>query len=390
MTITHQPIGNEADASTTRARVVIADDGPLVRALFRRILERSVAAEVVAEAGDGEEAIAAVAEHQPDLILLDVAMPKVDGLSAIPELRRRSPHTRIVLLSGFEGWQLDREATAHAADGYIEKQLDPETLVRSLREQCEWAVGAREALPTPNLSLTPLPAINEPDVAASRLFRLASVAAHDLRAPVQLISGFGQLLADTCGEALDDHGREFLSWILDAATSLDHMISDMLDYAVVDAVAPVWSTVDVDEVFATIRSRMQSDLERDRVSLTWDNLPRIVADEGHLNRILTNLLKNAIAYVPAGAQPWVHVSGERSGSSWIISVSDNGLGVPESEGEAIFGGLHRLHPKDQFPGTGIGLALCRKLVELRGGSIGVTAREGGGSRFWFSVPDATE
>lgn len=379
MTATQRPIGNEADANTTRARVVIADDGPLVRALFRRILERSVAADVVAEAGDGEEAIAAVAEFQPDLLLLDVAMPKVDGLSAIPELRRQSPNTRIVLLSGFEGWQLDREATAHAADGYIEKQLDPDTLVERLREHCGVSLQ-----PAPKVRLHALPVAEEP------LFRMASVAAHDLRAPVQLISGFGQLLADTCSDVLDEHGREFLGWILEAASSLDQMISDMLDYAIVDATEPELVTVDVDEMFATIRSRLHSELEHARVNLTWDTLPSVVADATELNRILSNLIDNAIKFVEPGTQPWVHVGALREPGGWIISVSDNGIGVPDGERSAIFGGLHRLQPKDAYPGTGVGLATCRKLVERRGGEIGVDRRPDGGSRFWFSVPDATE
>ena len=185
MNATQQPIENEADTKSDRARVVIADDGPLVRALFRRILERSVAADVVAEAGDGEEAIAAVAVHQPDLLLLDVAMPKVDGLSAIPEIRRQSPHTRIVLLSGFEGWQLDREAHAHAADGYIEKQLDPDSLVAKLRDHCRAACSEREGGPVLSLAA---PTADEYEVDNTRLLRLASVAAHDLRAPVQLIT----------------------------------------------------------------------------------------------------------------------------------------------------------------------------------------------------------
>lgn len=379
MTATQRPIGNEADAKTTRARVVIADDGPLVRALFRRILERSVAADVVAEAGDGEEAIAAVAEFQPDLLLLDVAMPKVDGLSAIPELRRQSPNTRIVLLSGFEGWQLDREATAHAADGYIEKQLDPDTLVDRLREHCGVSVRT-----TPPVQLRTVPEEPEP------LFRLASVAAHDLRAPVQLISGFGQLLADTCSDVLDEHGREFLGWILEAAANLDEMISDMLDFAVVDTTEPELVTVDLDELFATIRSRLHNELADSRVNLTWDSLPSVVADAGEANRILSSLIDNAIKFVEPGTQPWVHVGAARVSGGWTISVSDNGIGVPDSERTAIFGGLHRLQPKDAYPGTGVGLATCRKLVERRGGQIGVAGREGGGSRFWFSVPDATE
>lgn len=371
----------------TRPRVVIADDGPLVRALFRRILERSTEAIIVAEAADGQEAIEAVGAHQPDLLLLDIAMPNTDGLSAIPEIRRRSPATRVVLLSGFEGWQLDREATVHAADGYIEKQLDSDALIAKLREACDAAVAESVSAATARagLGLT-VPALDEPEAAQSaRLFRLASLAAHDLRTPIQLIDGFARLLAENYNEVLDDAGGEFVSWILDAAASLDRMVSDMLELALVDAAEPSWSTVDLAELFASVRSRLAPVLDRTRVSLSWEPLPSVVADAEDMRRLFGHLLTNAITFV--GPQPWVHVDAERGADGWTISVTDNGIGVPEHEATAIFDGLHRLHGKDTYPGTGVGLAVCKRLVERRGGAIGVLPGKDGGSRFWFTIPD---
>ncbi len=372
----------------TRARVVIADDGPLVRALFRRILERSTDAIVVAEAADGQEAIDAVALHQPDLVLLDIAMPHTDGLTAIPEIRRRSPATRVVLLSGFEGWQLDREATVHAADGYIEKQLDSDALVARLREACTAAVTESVNAATARASLGLTTSVDEVDATHNaRLFRLASLAAHDLRTPIQLIDGFARLLAENYSETLDEAGGEFVSWILDAAASLERMVSDMLEFALVDASDPKWTTIDLSELFSSVRSRLAPVLDRTRVSLTWEPLPTIVGDPDDMRRLFGHLLTNAITFVGSQA-PWVHVESERTASGWTISVSDNGVGVPDHEAGAIFEGLHRLHGKDAFPGTGVGLAVCQRLIERRGGTIGVTPGTDGGSRFWFTVPDA--
>lgn len=372
----------------TRPRVVIADDGPLVRALFRRILERSTDSIVVAEAADGQEAIEAVGTHQPDLLLLDIAMPNTDGLTAIPEIRRRSPATRVVLLSGFEGWQLDREATVHAADGYIEKQLDSDALIAKLREACNAAVAesANAATVRATLGLTSAPSEVADGPDATRVFRLASLAAHDLRTPIQLIDGFARLLAENYGDVLDDAGGEFVSWILDAAASLERMVSDMLEFALIDASEPKWSTVDLSELFASIRSRLAPVLDRTRVSLTWEPLPTIVGDPDDMRRLLGHLLTNAITFVGPDA-PWVHVDAERTTTGWTIAVTDNGIGVPEHESAAIFDGLHRLHGKDTYPGTGVGLAVCKRLVERRGGTIGVEPGKDGGSRFWFTIPD---
>lgn len=371
-----------------RPRVVIADDGPLVRALFRRILERSTDAIIVGEAADGQEAIEVVGTHQPDLLLLDIAMPNTDGLSAIPEIRRRSPATRIVLLSGFEGWQLDREATVHAADGYIEKQLDSEALIAKLREACNAAVAesAHAASVRSSLGLA-VPVIDDAEATRSaRLFRLASLAAHDLRTPIQLIDGFARLLAENYGEVLDEAGGEFVSWILDAAASLDRMVSDMLELALVDAAEPNWATVDLAELFASVRSRLAPVLDRSRVSLSWEPLPSVVADPEDMRRLFGHLLTNAITFVGTNP-PWVHVDATRDAEGWTIAVTDNGIGVPEHEATAIFDGLHRLHGKDTYPGTGVGLAVCKRLVERRGGAMGVEPGKDGGSRFWFTIPD---
>lgn len=370
----------------TRARVVIADDGPLVRALFRRILERSTDAIVVGEASDGQEAIEAVAAHQPDLVLLDIAMPNTDGLTAIPEIRRRSPATRVVLLSGFEGWQLDREATVHAADGYIEKQLDSDVLIAKLREACDQAVAGNQSAAAVRATLG-LTAIDDTQATRNeRAFRLASLAAHDLRTPIQLIDGFARLLAENYADVLDEAGAEFVSWIMDAASSLERMVSDMLEFALVDAAEPKWDTVDLAELFASVRSRLGPVLDRTRVSLSWEPLPTVVADADDMRRVLGHLLTNAITFV-GSEPPWVHVDAQRDANGWTVSVTDNGIGVPEHEASAIFDGLHRLHGKDVYPGTGVGLAMCRRLVERRGGAIGVAPGKDGGSRFWFTIPD---
>ena len=372
----------------TRPRVVIADDGPLVRALFRRILERSTEAIIVAEAADGQEAIEAVGAHQPDLLLLDIAMPNTDGLTAIPEIRRRSPATRVVLLSGFEGWQLDREATVHAADGYIEKQLDSDALIAKLREACTAAVAesANAATARAGLGLAVPPFEAVEGAANARLFRLASLAAHDLRTPLQLIDGFARLLGENYADALDEAGGEFVSWILDAAASLDRMVSDMLELALVDATDPKWMTVDLSELFASVRSRLAPVLDRSRVSLSWEPLPSVVADPDDMRRVFGHLLTNAITFVGSDP-PWVHVDAQRNPEGWTVSVSDNGIGVPVHESSAIFDGLHRLHGKDTYPGTGVGLAVCRRLVERRGGAIGVEPGKDRGSHFWLTIPD---
>ena len=403
-------------------RVVIADDAATMRALLRDLLGASPSFQVVGEAADGEEAVRLSAREQPDMVLLDLAMPNLDGLGAIPRIRACSPASRIVVLSGFGAGRLAQRALDVGADAYLEKRDGPDRLLARLREVSrprdagDPYVLAFEHAPVgisiegvavndayrriPRASarisrhgpVTYVEDISEQTRAevhrrivtedAEELARanadlahFASVAAHELRSPLQVISGFASLLERSQAEALDDRGRDCVRWITNGVARLDALIDDLLAFAGVGAGERVAAPVD-------LAGLLDPD---ERVS--HGPLPTVVGDTQQLRQLLRNLVGNACKFVAPGTTPRVHLSAERGEDGWCVSVADNGVGVDPERASEIFEMFRRLHSREQYDGTGIGLAICQRIVEGHGGRIWVEPNPGGGSVFRFTLAD---
>jgi signal transduction histidine kinase len=215
----------------------------------------------------------------------------------------------------------------------------------------------------------------------------AYVASHDLSAPLRAVSGFAQLLANRYRGRLDDAADEFISHM---QSSLDHMqwiIDDLLAYSRVGRAELAPERVDLDAVLADVLRNVGTDVEEARATVTHDDLPEVGGDRGQLALVLQNLIANAIKFSVPGADPEVHVGAAREGERWRVFVRDNGIGIDPEHGERIFKMFQRLHEPEAYPGTGIGLAIVKRVVERHGGRIGVEPAPGGGSVFWFTVGD---
>jgi light-regulated signal transduction histidine kinase (bacteriophytochrome) len=219
----------------------------------------------------------------------------------------------------------------------------------------------------------------------SELEQFAYAASHDLQEPLRVISGFSGLLKTQCGERLDDTGRMYISHMSEAADRMRRLVADLLGYSrLTSRIAPP-SPVEPSEVLAEVRVNLQAAFEESGASLTHDELPVVMADRAQFLRLLQNLVGNAVKY-RGEDQPWVHVSGRQQGDEWIFGVADNGIGIPKAQQSSVFDIFRRLHRTDEYPGTGIGLASVKKIVECQGGRVWVESQEGAGSTFWFTWP----
>ncbi len=548
-----------------RLRVVIADDAPAMRLLLRRMLEDSGAFDVVGEAGDGEEAVRMADALRPDVVLLDLAMPVMDGLAAIPRIRRTSAASRIVVVSAVEAGRVRDQALASGADTFIEKRLLSDALAQRLVEACrtparrsnpevghqsgpdsigpgtgpaEAGGGARPLAPEQEapgarppdedwlrlaflhspigvalldregrvrevndafcqIVRRPLPEVvggglheivhpgdverhaalrsrllrtgrhaaqpgfpgrpgdgADPDPAyqadlrflrpdghvawtlvtcslwragdgdSSRfvlqvvdvterkvaeaanvraeelreryekelarsnadLAQFATVAAHDLKSPLQVISGFAGLLEQTHGEVLDERGQEFLAFIVKSAVRMNVLIDDLLTYAKVGADRRPPVAVPLDRILEEVRTSLASEIEASGASVEADPLPVVTGDPGLFSHLLRELVANGLKFVAEGSSPEVRISASRMINAWCVDVVDNGIGIEAQHRSYVFGMFQRLH-RNEYEGTGIGLAICKRLVEQRGGSIWVEENPQAGSRFRFTVPD---
>ncbi|WP_290817318.1 ATP-binding protein [Halovivax sp.] len=232
-------------------------------------------------------------------------------------------------------------------------------------------------------------AVEELEASNERLDQFATTASHDLREPLRMISRYLELLSDRHAGDLDDEATEFLEFATDGADRMRTMVDDLLRYARVESEGEPLEPVDLDAVFADAVTDLQVRIEETDADVEAGPLPRVRGDPGQLRQLFQNLLSNAIAY-SGDEPPRIRVSADRVDDAWVVSVRDEGIGIDPAEQDRIFELFQRLHGVDEHDGSGIGLALCRRIVERHGGEISVDSTPGEGSTFSFTLPAAAE
>jgi len=222
----------------------------------------------------------------------------------------------------------------------------------------------------------------------AELAQFAYIASHDLQEPLRMITGYLQLLERRYKGQLGQDGDEFIAFALDGATRMRQLIRDLLAYSRVGVRHIVLQAVDCQEVLNSVLDNLQVAIQESGVIITADPLPTLHADPTHLGQLFQNLVANAIKFRRAPA-PQIHIGVRHTSQprAWLFSVSDNGIGIAPEYFERIFAIFQRLHTRSEYPGTGIGLAICKKIVDRHGGHIWVESVVGTGTTFYFTIPD---
>jgi PAS domain S-box-containing protein len=217
------------------------------------------------------------------------------------------------------------------------------------------------------------------------LEQFAYVVSHDLQQPLSVVSSYLELLGDSCRDKLSEEEESYLDRAAAGAVRVQEMVDAVLNYARVDSRGGEFKAVDLEEAFEEVKSHLWKEIACAKAEITSDPLPTVEADESQMKQLLQNLLSNALKFA-GGSSARVHLSAEETGDGWQISVRDEGIGIDPKAAERVFVMFQRLHTEQEYPGTGIGLAICKRIVERHGGRIWFESQPGQGSTFFFTIP----
>jgi len=223
----------------------------------------------------------------------------------------------------------------------------------------------------------------------AELEQFGYIISHDLQEPLRMVASYTQLLEKRYKGSLDADAEEFIAYAVDGSKRMQNMIQSLLSYSRVGTRGKPFEPTECESVFKQALDNLKVTIDESGAGVTHDPLPRVIADETQLIQLFQNLLANAIKFC-GEEQPRIHVSAKQDSNECLFSVGDNGIGINPEYFDRIFVIFQRLHGREEYPGTGIGLSVCKRIVERHGGRIWVESQPGEGSTFHFTIPKGGE
>jgi light-regulated signal transduction histidine kinase (bacteriophytochrome) len=222
------------------------------------------------------------------------------------------------------------------------------------------------------------------------LEQFAYVASHDLQEPLRKVASFCQLLEKRYSGQLDERADQYIAFAVDGAKRMQRLINDLLEFSRVGRLVSEVSDVDLEECLGMALANLESLREEAAAEITWDTLPHVRGEAPLLTQLLQNLVGNALKFQAEGRPCRIRIEAVRNGAEWEFSCADNGIGIEPEYADRVFVIFQRLHPKDVYGGTGIGLAMCKKIVEYHGGRIWVDPEVAEGATIRWTLPAIVE
>jgi len=370
---------NDLTPQTGQLRVLHVEDNQLDAELVAQALRKggfSVSMVVVQAEAEFERQLPL---HRPDVVIADYNLPQWKGMDALEVLRREGLEIPLILVSGALGDITAVECIKRGATDYVLKDglaRLPEAVRRALQEKRLLRLR-RQAEDDLARKVEELARSN------ADLEQFAYVASHDLQEPLRMVAAYTQLLAERYRGKLDENADKFIGYASEGAVRMQSLIQDLLAFSRVGRNGS--GRVDCDAAMEEVLMTLGPAIQESGAVVTHAALPEVWANRSQMAQVFQNLIGNAIKF-RGKEPPVISVQAEKAGQHWLFSVSDNGIGIAPEYAENIFVVFQRLHARTEYPGNGIGLAICKKIIERNGGKIWVEAQAGLGSVFKFTMP----
>lgn len=355
--------------------ILIVDDTPAnLRVLSATLSGRGYEVRCV---NSGAMALTVARNAPPDLILLDIKMPEMDGYQVCQQLKSdpKTYEIPVIFLSALDDTADKVKAFTAGGVDYITKPFQTEEVLARVKNQLTIS-HLRQKLTAQNDELMR---------SNLELEQFASVVSHDLQQPLQVIVGFARMLEKKSQNWQSEDTKKFLGHILVSGTHMQELIRDLLAYSRVNTSDFAYERVDCNEVLSQVLNNLQMANARSNAVVDYPPLPTVMANESQLEQVFQNLISNALKFQRPNTTPRVEISVTQE-DEWQFSIKDNGIGIKPEKFPSIFQMFKRLHKRQEYPGTGIGLAICQKVIDAHGGRIWVESEPGIGTVFHFTLP----
>lgn len=380
-------------------RILLLDPARDDRALAAHLLRTSPEAFAVDEAADALAFVEKLSRGELDALVCEQHLGWSDGLTALEAFKSLYPRRPVVLFTAELPAAAVAEAFRLGLDRFVPKDSAGYLALSGVVvEALERAAGDRPPNPSnaeprhnPGLPANPDPPFTVELPSEAELEELAHVVSHDLQAPLSLMTRFSRLLAQRCGTGLGEEGSAYLRHVVDNAERMQRMLDDILEYSRSGAVDQTFQPVDLGSVVDEAMANLGALVEESQAKVTRGRLPRVNADRAQMVQLFQNLIGNGIKFHGHGDEPpRVQVSAREDGDAWRVTVTDNGIGIAPQHHQRIFKLFQRAHPDSEFPGSGVGLAICKRIVERHDGVIDLESAPCRGSTFSVRLPKAKQ
>ncbi len=351
-------------------RILVVDDNEASRYALTRLLKHE--GYQVDQAATGTEALERMAGRQrPELVVLDVVLPDISGIEVCRRIKSARETASVLVLNTSAALTRSHDRAYgldSGADGYLVQPIDPIELTATIRSLLRFR-DLEDKLMRSNQEL--------------ELF--AHAAAHDLREPLRMISNYVQLISRRYGDGFDDKGKSWFAFVSDGTARMGRLIDMLLAFASVERGTLEREDLAAADLLQDAIDNVQLPMSESGGHIERGEMPRIAVDGAQMTQVFQNLIANAIKFRREVA-PEIVITATDRGDDWLFAIADNGIGIKAEHREKAFGLFQRLHSDTTVKGTGLGLALCRKIVERHGGRMWLDSEFGRGSTFYFTVP----